>query len=226
MSIIKYKQLTIFLLLLPLFIYTQNSKERKGRFLFSIGPEYRVTPIYNFKSDDVEDITTYTNVDYQNSGMGLNISVEYFVFKNLSLGFTNSVRYDMVNSESTEISNPVYGVKKADYKLLMGYHFYLTYYFKLLKKSEFFVNMGYSLLNRNSEFSHKFPVYDQDGNYFTSFYEITNYSYSSFKYGLGYKRGKGKIALGIYHTTNTPYFKTTTPFIVPFINASYSFGKW
>ena len=221
----KYLFKLVLVVMLPLASFAQESEiDRKGRFLFNLGPEYRITPIYNIPEVTNFTIASYTNIDKQNSGMALNFGTEYFVTKNLALGFTNSLRYDLVISEFTEIQND-FGIKKADYKLLMGYHIYLAYHFKLFKKGEFYANAGISLLNRNSDFSTKETFYNEDGSVLATNIIILDYHYSANKLVLGYKNGRGKLALGLYVTKSTSYFDETTRFIVPFVGYSFDFGK-
>ncbi len=204
----------------------ENGIDRKGRFLFSIGPEYRVTPFYRYSNFtfNPKNFSGYTNMDKQNSGVALNIDVEYFITKNFGLGFTNSFRYDLVISEFREINGPV-GVKEADYKLLLDYHLYLFYYFKILKKGEFFVNAGFSRMNINSEFSVKTTQFDSNGAIEAERYTITNFNFFANKVSLGYKNGIGRIYIGIYTTQIAPYFDETTRFNIPFVGCSFDIGK-
>lgn len=213
------------LITIPLLVFPQSKKEDKrgGKFYFSVGPEYRVTPIYNFSTSS-EEGAQYTNVDSQNSGTAINFDVEFFIINNLSLGYTTSFRYDLVTAPITAV------VKKsnayaADYKIIVGNHFYLSYYFKLLKKGEFFVNAGVSFLNNNTSYNKVRAFYDSNGNYTSSISIISDYSFSANKIALGYKRNKGQLALGLYVTGKAPYFEENTKFIIPFVKYSYTFGK-
>ncbi len=217
-------KLILLVALLPLMGNAQdNGAHLKGRFHLNIGPEYRITPIYDV-AVPVTEAALYTNTDKQNSGTGLNLDLEYFITDKLSLGFINSFRYDLVIADSREISAE-FGVEAADYKLLMDYHLYLAYYFKVFGKGEFFINAGVSLLNRNSDFSVKEPVRNSDGELIGMGLYIGDYHYSANRLSLGYKKGRGKLSLGIYFTQQAPYFKATTSFIVPHIGYSYKIGK-
>ena len=96
---------------------------------------------------------------------------------------------------------------------------------KLFKKGEFYANAGISLLNRNSDFSTKETFYNEDGSVLATNIIILDYHYSANKLVLGYKNGRGKLALGLYVTKSTSYFDETTRFIVPFVGYSFDFGK-
>ena len=218
----------IILMILPISLLGQDIREtRKGKFIFSVGPEYRITPYYNFVPVSVNNSISdgFTNIDKQNSGMAINIDVEYFITKNFALGFTNSFRYDLVVGEYTIGSPTQVEIKKAQNGLLLDYNLYLAYYFKIFKKGEFFVNAGFSMMNRNSEFSVKETRLVEGTNDEFTIYTISDYNYFANKISLGYKNGIGKIYLGIYTTQTSPYFNETTRFNIPFIGCSFDIGK-
>jgi hypothetical protein len=211
--------ITIFIL--PSFCFAQNL-ERKGKFFFNVGPEYRITPIY--KLNNYSSKAFYTNVDMQNSGVSLNLGVNYYITENLSFGFKNSFRYDLITLQDnvdfsgSGISNSVKGV-------LIGYHFGLIYHFQVFKKGDLLVSAGVSLLNRNSEFSVQEQVFDDNGQLLGTVSSLVDYKYSANKLSLGYANGKSKLMVGLYITRNSGYFEETTTFMVPFVNYSFDFGK-
>lgn len=204
----------------------ENEIDRKGRFHFSIGPEYRITPFYNFDAFSVNanNFSGYTNIDKQNSGTAVNIDVEYFITKNLGIGFSNSFRYDLVTGQFADIQDS-FAVKEADYRLLLDYYLYLTYYFKVFRNSEFYINAGFALQNRNSDFTIKQTDFDQNGNIVAEGFTIGDYHYSANRITIGYKKGIGRVYLGIYTTIQAPYFDATTRFNVPFVGCSFDIGK-
>lgn len=138
------KLLLVFLLLFSIIFRTTAQDdfrdERKGKFIFSIGPEYRITPFYNFTAgfSSSNNFSSFTNVDKQNSGTAVNVDVTYFITKNFGIGFSNSFRYDLVISEFSEIQSPL-GVNSVDYKFIFDYNLYLTHYFKVFKNSELYL---------------------------------------------------------------------------------------
>ncbi|WP_430966732.1 hypothetical protein [Spongiimicrobium sp. 2-473A-2-J] len=196
---------------------------RKGQLYFSLGPEYRITPIYDVAIPLSEE-ASFTNIDKQNSGMALNLELEYFVSKKLSVGFINSFRYDLVLLDAREITGD-FGVEGADYKLLMGYHLYLAYYFKVFGKGEFFAQAGLSLLNRNSDFIVKELFRNETGALVGTAIYDSDYNFFANKLSLGYVKGRSKLSLGIYVTHRAPHFGPTTSFMVPHIGLSYNIGK-
>ncbi len=183
-----------------------NGAHHKGRFHLNIGPEYRITPIYDVAVPATE-AALYTNTDKQNSGMGLNLDLEYFITDKLSLGLINSFRYDLVIAYSREITAE-FGVEAADYNVLMDYHLYLAYYFKVFGRGEFFINAGVSLLNRNSDFSVKEPVRNSDGELIGMELYIGDYHYSANRLSLGYRKERGKIVLGHIFYPTGPIFRS------------------
>lgn len=215
------------ILLLALLSLTSNAQDtetdRKGQCYFSLGPEYRITPIYDTAAPLREE-AFFTNIDKQNSGMALNIELEYFVSKRLSVGFINSFRYDLVLSDAREITGD-FGVEAADYKLLMGYHLYMAYYFKALGKGEFFAQAGLSLLNRNSDFIVREEFRNETGALVSTAIYDSDYNFSANRLSLGYVNGRSKLSLGIYVTHRAPHFGPTTAFMVPHLGLSYNIGK-
>ncbi|MEK6153887.1 hypothetical protein WIW50_11530 [Flavobacteriaceae bacterium 3-367] len=215
------------ILLLALLSFTGNAQDtetdRKGQFYFSMGPEYRITPIYDTGAPFSEE-AFFTNIDKQNSGTALNVELEYFVSNRFSVGFINSFRYDLVLLDAREITGD-FGVEAADYKLLMGYHFYLAYYFKAFGKGGFFAQAGLSLLNRNSDFIVRRLSRNETGALVSTAIYDSDYNFSANRLSLGYMKGRSKLSLGIYVTHRAPHLGTTTAFMVPHIGFSYSIGK-
>jgi len=215
------KKLIITFLLLPAFGFAQDL-ERKGKFFFNVGPEYRITPIYKFNGYSKEAI--YTNADLQNSGVSLNLGVDYYITKNFGIGFKNSFRYDLITSQDI-VNSLGQGVSNSEKGLLIGYHFRLIYHFQIFKKGDLLVGAGVSLLNRNSEFSVQEPVFDDNGQLLGTITSLVDYSYSANKISLGYANRKSKVIVGMYITGNSGYFEESTTFMVPFVNYSFDFGK-
>lgn len=211
--------ITVFIL--PSLCFTQNL-ERKGKFFFNVGPEYRITPIYELNNYSKKAF--YTNVDMQNSGVSLNLGVDYYITENLGLGFKNSFRYDLITSQEL-IDTSGQGVSNSKKGLLIGYHFILFYHFQVFKKGDLLVSAGISLLNRNSEFSSQEQLFDNNGQLVGTSSSLVDYKYSANKLSIGYVNGKSKIMLGMYITGNSGYFEETTTFMVPFVNYSFDFGK-
>ncbi len=116
------KKITCFIFLLSVFSNAQdNSRSRKGEIHFDAGFEYRITPIYSSPTFSVSknNFASNVDVDRQNSGVGIALGLEYFLGKNLSLGFSNTFRYDFIVSGQTAI-DPDFGVEKNTYGLLIG----------------------------------------------------------------------------------------------------------
>ncbi len=221
------KGITFLLLLFPLLNLAQKDlPSRKGQLHFDLGLEYRITPIYPLESFSLGRFNPFTFVDQdqQNSGMGINIGMEYFLGKNLALGFSNTFRYDLIVSGQTEIQ-PDFGTAPNQYGLLIDYHLYLKYYFKLFGKGDLFLSVGISRMNTNSDFSSKESFFDEEGNLVGSILSIESSSYWANRFELGYSNKRGIIGAGIYMSNSTNYFEETTSFIVPFIKCSIKLGK-
>lgn len=86
------------------------------------------------------------------------------------------------------------------------------------------MRVGKSLMNRNSNYSDKTSFYN-DGEYIGSIIGQENLHFSPYNFGLGYKKNKVEILIGIYSTSNTPYFSVSEGFIIPYFNLAYTIGK-
>lgn len=205
----------------PITGFTQDL-ERKGKFFFNVGPEYRITPFYKLNNYSKE--ASYTNVDMQNSGISINVGVDYYVTNNLSIGFHNSFRYDLITSIDTQIGSDS-EISNSKRGLLVGYHFRLVYHFQVFKRGDLLVGAGISLLNRNSEFTIREQLFNENGELVGTITSLADYKYGANKLSVGYANGKSKIMLGMYITRTSGYFEETTTFMIPFINYSFDFGK-
>ena len=199
---------------------TDHRLERKGKLHFSVGTEYRITPL-PIKAGYVPQ--NQTNSDIQNSGSAIYYGLKFYATKNLSLGFSHSFRYTLLNYNSDIEGN--YGQKKADNALMMGYHFYLDYHVKVFKEAELFARVGISLINRNSNYTYKDPFYDDEGNIIAHFLDHTNYNMQPKNFAIGYKKNKLEVLLGVYATNDAPYFNQSVMYIIPYINLNYTIGK-
>lgn len=207
-------------------ISQENGTDRKGRFHFSIGPEYRITPFYSYDtfSFNQQNFSGYTNIDKQNSGTAVNVDVEYFITKNFGIGFSNSFRYDLVHGGFTTNEVPL-EIKEAEHRLIFDYSLYLSYYFKIFKTGELYINAGVSFMNRNTDFTILTTTFNEDGSVFGTGIRIGDYHYSANRITIGYKKNKVRVYGGIFTTIQAPYFDATTRFNVPFVGCSFDIGK-
>ncbi len=219
-------KIVFFLVLIPFFLFSQNDLEvdRKGQLLFSLGAEYRITPIYKVDLSTFSDGGFYTNIDKQNSGISGHIGLEWFMLDNISFEFEGSLRHDLlVNKPPTAFND--FEQEEAEKKLMIGYHLGLNYYFQVFKKGEVFIGGGISLLNRNSNYETEQVFFDQQGNITGTETRAGDYKFTAFKTFIGYKLNKNRISLGVYIAKNTPYFEGSTTFIIPNISYKYTFAK-
>lgn len=205
--------------------FSQNSydiDQRQGKLFFSIGTEYLITPIHS--STDFSYESASTNMDKQNSGVAFFYDFNYFTTKNLSLGFTNTIKYGLNSNAFNQISED-FGFQSAENRIIFGYHFYLDYHFKVFKDSELFVRLGKSLVNRGTNNISKTTFFDDNGDVLFAVISEFDFSYSPWNFAIGYKKKKISVAAGVYSSSNTNYFRETTPFIVPYIQFKYNLGK-
>lgn len=209
----------LFLALTPFFLYAQeNVDDYRKPLQLLMGTEYRITPIYNTSLYSLSEHSTFTNMDAQNSGIALNLGLEYEIFRNLGLGFSNGFRYDMVIAQRPDGYNPI-NAGTIDYKLIVDYHLYLAYYIKAFSKGDIFISAGISLLNTNTDFSIK-----KIDEYGEGFY-ISDFSFLANRISIGFQSSKSRIYLGINLSRTTEYFDETTSFIIPHIGFTYSLAR-
>lgn len=113
-----------------------NIESRKGKLFFKIGSDYRITPIYG-SNIPKEDILINTNIDSQSSGAAPFYGVEFFTGKNWSINFSQSFHYTLFSYEGFDATSQENGYSEASNALFIDFHFYVNYYFKVFKESEF-----------------------------------------------------------------------------------------
>ena len=192
-------------------------------YFFSVGTDYRFF-VYEdsppFKVTEDPDIIVDTYSQY--SDFAFNYNLDYFISKNLSLGFSHSIRYDVVSQAVNNVSGE-FGAESSKKSLIFGYHFYLDYHFRVFKKSEMFLRFGRSLLNRGTEFSIKRLFAQTDSG---DIYSITpsDFAYEPWNFAIGYKKQKFSLIGGAYTSSNTDY-KGVSDMIIPYISFRYNIGK-
>ena len=198
-------------------------ENRKGQLFFKIGSDYRITPIYGNNATKANYLIR-TNVDSQSSGAAPFYTVEFFPGKNWSLNFSQTFHYTVFSYGNFDDIQGENGYSTATNALFIDFHFYVNYYIKLFKKSEIFIRVGKSMLNRNSNYTDKESFYNGE-EYIGAIYGQQNLHFSPYNFGLGYKKNKVELLLGIYSTSNTPYFARNADFIIPYFNLAYTIGK-
>lgn len=189
---------------------------------FSLGTEYRIIPFYSLTSNTYK--SSPVNIDFQNSGVAFNYTFDFFVTKNLALGFSNSIRYDLITAPIHEITIDARFLP-ANSSLIFGFHFYLDYHFKIFKDSELFVRVGKSFLNNGTEYVETATFFDGNGNKRARYGSLNSKAYQPFNFALGYKKNKVSLTLGVYTSNITEYFNSNTIFNIPYINFKYNLGK-
>lgn len=203
---------------------TQDDDQRNGSLFFSVGTQYRITPVYEYRSPVIfkagENINRATQIDSQNSGPALFYTLDYYITKNLSLGFSHSMRYDLITMGRPEIQSDT-GVQSADYGLIFGYTVYLDYHIKAFKNAELVVHLGRSRLNTGTNFTSKQTFYVN--NTAVHSYSQEDFAYFAWDFALGYKKKKFSFIIGAYTTSVTNYY-LIDDFIIPYFSFKYNLG--
>ena len=197
-------------------------EERKGKLFFKIGSEYRITPLpYDFGNVDPQ---IPADIDVQNSGVAFHYGFDYFFTKNLSIGFNNSFRYDVLIRNINDIDQEN-GFQKTDKTLIIEGHLYLDYHIKVFENSELFARVGYSLLNGGTEYMEKNTFYDNQGNTIGFGFGNESLEFFAANFAIGYKKQKVELLIGLYSSSISPYFLETESLKIPYINITYTIGK-
>lgn len=207
-------------------VSAQNSydiDQRKGKLFFAVGAQYRITPFYQGPSF-ASSLVAPVNRDMQTSGSVLNLSLDYFITRDFSIGFTNGYRYDMVTNIGANTEGAL-DFEAAEKTLITSLHFYADYHFKVFKDSELFARVGRSLMNQGTNYIERESFFNNNGEVVGVLLSDSDLGYAAYNFALGYKKNKINVIAGIYTTSNTEFFDENVDFFVPYLEFKYTFGK-
>ena len=205
-------------------IFSQNSfdiDQRKGKLFFSTGMQYRITPYYETGSPS---FTVPVNTDAQLSGPVLNLTLDFFITKNLSIGFTHGLRYDEVTNIGGETDN-FSRWEAASNSLINSQHIYVDYHFKIFKESELFIRIGRSLLNNGTGYIERESFFADDGELLSSFLSSKDLTFRPAHFAIGFKKKRINIIAGTYVSTNNPFIVGNNALYIPYLEFKYSLFK-
>lgn len=213
--------------IISLHTFSQNSydiDQRKGQLFISLGTQLRPLPIRakNAVSDRV--FAVGSNIDNQSSGMAFSYSLDYFINSKFSVGFSHSVRYDLITIPLDEITAN-FGHRAANNDFIFDYHLYFDYHFKVFKKAKLFLRFGRSFLNRGTDFRNKQTFFDSNGDIIASIFSVSDTAYEPWNWGVGYKKKRISFLVGAYTSSNTEYFIDNSTFVIPYLQFKYNLGK-
>lgn len=192
--------------------------KRKNQLFFSVGSEYRITPIQgnpsSLSSNGSNEFRVGADqIGSQNTGTAFYYSLDYFLAKNLSIGFSNSIRYDTHITDQTNlaVSNNVGPISKT---FIFDYHFYADYHINAFKNSELLLRIGRSYLNDDTD------ITARNGEGVSNF----SFTYWSWNFGLGYEKERTLLFLGAYSASSTNY-PAATSLLIPYLSFKYKLGN-
>ena len=199
--------------------FAQSSEEnpfsidnRQGLLFFSVGTDYRITPIekrLESATYPAEEFRAHIDeIGAQNAGVGFHYDLNYFLTTALSLGFSNSLRYDTQLSDRASLTTENTGPKSKT--LLVDYHFYADYHFKAFENSELVLRLGRSYLNTDSQITATQNNAVSD----------LSFDYWSWNLGLGYQKQRTHLMLGVFSSSTTNYPQTES-LVVPYLSFTY-----
>ena len=219
------KVIVLFFIQLSIYYYPQS--EYKNSFKLNAGVEYRITP-YNLKTKDVIYPLEYyynTNRDAHLSGTSLNFELEYFFFKDTSIGLMQNFRYDELYSDLT-LNGNVLESSDMRMRLISDTGVFVKHYLHLKNENNaIFGLLGYAFMNNNTSFNSK-RIYEHDQNEYPVFSNgDVNFRFQSIYLGIGYKYKKFEIMLGNHFVgKNSDPFDNwdSEGFGMPFIRLGYN----
>ncbi len=214
------------LLINSIFCFAQHERSRK--FQVNAGVEYRITP-FNFKGDREGAFLSSRNInfnrDLQLGGLSINIGLDWFFLKNTSFGIVQTFRYDQLYYPfNHNIKNDIYSNNKPLYALILDTELILKHYFPLRNNDKIFVNIGYGIMNQNTDYSTQ---------YYNAQTDITTISqdwfrFDAYKIGMGYHYKKLEIGAGLYIIDNPSNITSTneTSIGMPYLKINYNIATF
>ena len=229
-------KIIIFLCLLTsAFLFGQHYPAQENKVSLGIGAELRAVPFgypsrtnfYTFPQKN------YIDIDAQNSGPAVHFSVQYALDKRWRVGGEISLRYDVVmgyfGRKSNRTPNELFDIRPVR-SLITDYHLYVDYYVKSWKKSDVYLRLGKSFMNRGT----RIYVHHEGG----TFYELPNGAsrqlegpiigfydtqYDPWNLALVLTKKRVDYSFGFYSILRPKFYDYS--FILPYINIRYRLGK-
>jgi hypothetical protein len=227
------KFITICICFFSLYAISQNKptslsehlETRQGKFFLQGLIEYRITPYYNDDRTFSSVRAANVNHDKMNSGTAAGYNLKYFASKNFAINFGQTFRY--TTFIFTNDTPQFFSDTPAAKVFLIDYNFSADYYLKVFKKGEFVFRLGLSFMNSGSDYSSTNASYDSNQQLIgwnTGQYDFTLFTQNL---GLGYRKDKLEIMLGVYHANLTNYdIEASGGIYYPYLKLEYSLLKF
>ncbi|MGC4128232.1 MAG: hypothetical protein QM564_01445 [Bergeyella sp.] len=209
-------------------IFCFAQQERSEKFLLSAGVEYKLLP-YNFRKSTegfywASQLAMY-NRDTQLKGFSINIGLEWFFLKNTTVGIVQSFRYNPVFYQSS-FSDEHGTTKKPVHSLILDTDIQVKHYFHLKDKEQIFVNVGYGIMNQNTDYSSTYnsPDSPNGGNFIAD----GSFKFAAYKIGFGYTYKNLEIGIGTYIGNNSVVYSDlgSGKFGIPYFKLSYNLARF
>ena len=175
----------------------------KNNFKFNVGALYRITPVPLENGDGIiipsHKVFVETDRQLMSGGICLGLSY-YFHNKSLNFQYNQIIRYGYIHSGSyANLTTP--GIEETHSGLMTDFQFLFYKNFKTKKEASFIVGLGYSALNRGTNYTYTDSTNPVSVSTYTD-----NLNFSAFNLALGYQiREKLKFELMNYFTNHTNY---------------------
>lgn len=169
---------------------------------FSLNSEYRITPIYlNNSYFQIGDMQPSSNVDEQISGTSIAYLISYNFYKEkYNISFKHSLRRDLLVYENSNLNNS--DLNKPLYTFINDYHFAVERNFKLKNDFVLGLKIGYSLMNRGTEYRY-IKTYDD----IPDVYVIldSNLNFNAYSFNIGVSKKKLSFYIGSHFVENNNF---------------------
>lgn len=168
----KKLQLILVGIILAFNTFSQNPATEKKRIGFGVSLEQRITPVYlsgvhNYLENRITPVFYEEDPQLSGTAVGYNISY-HFAKINSSLIFSQSFRYGHIYFDTRLLQPNTASVNRSVNGLITDYHFILKKSFNL--KNDYALNLclGYSLMNRGTDYSYTRQAGEYNGEPFYS----------------------------------------------------------
>jgi hypothetical protein len=214
------------ILILLLFITTFLSNAQNKKFSISVGPEFRITPVYLESQEDSSYPTVNTNTDPHLSGAALTYMIKYSPKKiKWNFGMGQSFRYDLLHYENSILIEGEYQQHEAVKTLMIDYHFDVEKYFNLKNDYQLKIVVGASLMDRGTDFATT-TIENEGTPYEMAWFDTLDYKFTGYNLGIGLEKNGILANLGIYYTDNTQFEDKEEQIIIPYIQLQYKVFKF
>lgn len=217
--------ITFVCLFVTVLMYGQDTEKpfelQKKHLYLKLELENRITP-YSSENPtfvDFDSRDAIFNLDRQNTGLAFGYKLQYFVTKNVSLGFGHTFRNASIIYE--RVFPEIHSSAVAQKAFVIDSHLEASYYFKVFKKGTFHVTLGRSFMNMGSDYNTTGASFNSQGEVIGFTSGVRDFNFQPTKFEIGYTIKRFEASIGTYYDSETPYFDFINPTYFGYFKFSY-----